>query len=42
MSKTTIIYIKRFAENLRRELGQDNAQKVLMGSKTFTESTGLA
>ena len=41
MSKGTLIYLNRFAENLRRELGEDIAQKVLMGSEKFTESTNL-
>jgi len=42
MSKGTLIYLNRFAENLQRKLGEDIAQKVLEGSEAFTETTKLA
>jgi len=39
MSKGTVVYITRFAENLRRELGEDIARQVLAGSEAFNETT---
>jgi hypothetical protein len=39
MSKTTVMYLSRFAENLRREFGQEQAAQVLAGSGTITETT---
>jgi hypothetical protein len=39
MSRTTLMYLSRFVENLKRELGDDIAQQVLTGSEEITEST---
>ncbi len=39
MSKGTLIYLDRFAENLRRELGEEIARQVLAGSEKFNENT---